>query len=196
MRRATYASKREQAFQYVRIAEFTEKGFLHYHLIIDRYVRWQTMATAWNRAINTVMGFAGGFVAHTRKEMEENPDIKKDMENYNGSVNFQSSKSQKYINLDGTISAKNAANYVVKYVVKAAQDFRAKFARLYMNEARRFKLYTKSARVCLFPPKESNGEWKFLCLNLPFERTATNIYTLVVSSQALSRKIAKNNGIP
>lgn len=196
MRRADYAHKREQGFQYVRIAEFTENGFLHYHILIDRYLRWQTVCTAWNRAINTVMGIKGLFTAHTRDEMKDNPIFQKDMENYNGSVNFQSSKSQKYINIDGTISAKNAANYVVKYVVKAAKDFREKFALLYANEARRFKLYTKSAQICLFPPSESNGEWKFIRMSLESDEFELNIYTLVVTSQITALKIAKNNGIP
>lgn len=193
LRRHPLASTYERGFQYIRVAEFTPKGFLHYHVLIDRFVRWEVCIESWVRAINSVMGIEGNYIAmsknthHTTEEREANKKL------YTGSVNFTTNRTCKQMRHDGTMSEKDAAAYVTKYVTKACSEFRTKYGELYQNQAKKFKVWTKSAQIAIFTHKESDGKWEFINLCV-FDRThALNLVTLELSSREDARRFAEKN---
>lgn len=72
---------------------------------------------------------------------------------YNGSVNAK-----------GIKTAKNAAYYVVKYVMKTANDFEGNLDKLFEYKRCKLKLYTKSSLMKLFFPYSSIDRWEFVIL--------------------------------
>jgi transposase-like protein len=192
-RRHPRATEFERACQYVKTVEFTQSGYIHYHVLIDRFVRWEIMVESWIRAINTVMGIEGTYHAmskntnHTEEEREANRKL------YTGSVNFKLKKHNPIIRIDGTVAPNKAAQYITKYVTKACGEFRKKFAELYEFQARKFKVWTKSAKIGIFTHKVKDGKWQFINLS-EFDRThVLNLVTLELSSQEYSKKLAVKN---
>lgn len=59
VRRHPALNKTLRNFQYIRVLEFTKKGFPHYHCFFDRYLPIQIMHSCWCSAINTVMKTSG-----------------------------------------------------------------------------------------------------------------------------------------
>ena len=131
VRRDKTLHKSLRNFQYVRLVEFTKRGYPHYHVLTDRYLPVQILHNHWNHAINVVCRNRG----------------------YNGSVNAK-----------GIRTAKNAAAYVVKYVLKTAQDFETNIGKYYEHRRGKLKLYTKSALMKLFYPSSSIDKWEFIIL--------------------------------
>lgn len=195
LRRHSKASPREKGMQYVKVAEFTKNGFLHYHILIDRYVRWEVCIEAWNQAIRTALKLEGKYIAmnknskHTPEQREANKKL------YSGSVNFTTNKTNSKIRIDGTMNSNDAAGYVTKYVTKACREFRKKYGELYQNQAKRFKVWTKSAQIAIFTHKEKSGKWEFINLKIYDKTHGLNLVTLELSSQIDSIALARKNGI-
>lgn len=131
VRRDKTLHKSLRNFQYVRLIEFTKRGYPHYHVLVDRYLPVQILANHWRHAINVVCRNSG----------------------YNGSVNAK-----------GIKTAKNAAAYVVKYVLKTANEFDINIGKYFEHKRCKLKLYTKSALMKLFFPSSSIDKWEFIIL--------------------------------
>jgi hypothetical protein len=195
LRRHPQATGYEKGVQYIKFAEFTKNGFIHYHVLVDRYIRWEIAVEAWNKAIHTVMKIPGEYKAMSKKTNHTPEEREENKKHYVGSVNFTSRKQNEIVNIDGTIHYKKAAGYITKYVVKACKEFRAKYGELYQNQARKFKIWTKSARIAIFTHKTTNGVWQFLNLSTFGEGAILNLVTLELSSQEDSRHLAKKNDL-
>lgn len=72
---------------------------------------------------------------------------------YNGSVNAKGIKTHK-----------NAASYVVKYVLKTATEFEGFLDKYFDYKRNKLKLYTKSSLMKLFHPYSTIDHWEFIIL--------------------------------
>lgn len=69
-----------------------------------------------------------------------------------------------HVNVKHICSKKNASRYVAKYVLKTAQEFDEKIGKLYGQDRKKLKLYTKSGGMKLFYESESIDPWIFVIL--------------------------------
>lgn len=63
LRRSKKLTKSQRRTQYVRVVEFTERGYLHYHVCFDAFLPILTIRAIWNDALATVFktyGSRGG----------------------------------------------------------------------------------------------------------------------------------------
>lgn len=60
VRRDKSLSKKQLNFQYVKIVEFTERGYLHYHVVIDNFLPIKVIRKIWDEALYSVFGYIGG----------------------------------------------------------------------------------------------------------------------------------------
>jgi len=60
VRRDKSLSKKQIDFQYVKIVEFTERGYIHYHVVIDSFLPIKIIRRLWDKALFDVFGFVGG----------------------------------------------------------------------------------------------------------------------------------------
>lgn len=60
VRRDKTLSERQRKFQYVKVTEFTERKFVHYHVVISVFLPILTLRKHWNNALFKVFGFVGG----------------------------------------------------------------------------------------------------------------------------------------
>jgi hypothetical protein len=141
------------------------------------------------------MKIEGKYIAMSKKT-NHTPDQR--IENaklYTGSVNFSSSKTSKAVRLDGSMNPASAASYITKYVIKACQEFRAKYGALYMNQARKFKVWTKSAQIAIFTHNPNSQNWEFINLRIFDRKFGLNLVTLELSSRMDSILLAQKNAL-
>lgn len=60
VRRSKKLTEKQKNFQYVRVVEFTQRGYLHYHVCIDTFLPILLIRTIWNNALFKVFGAVGG----------------------------------------------------------------------------------------------------------------------------------------
>lgn len=60
VRRDKSLSKSRRDFQYVKIVEFTERGYIHFHVVINTYLPIKTIRRHWNEALHLVFKWVGG----------------------------------------------------------------------------------------------------------------------------------------
>lgn len=54
MRRCSALSNLERQFKYVKVLEFTLRGYPHFHVMVDKYLPWIVVSGCWHSAINSV----------------------------------------------------------------------------------------------------------------------------------------------
>lgn len=92
-RRCKFVNQKQRDVKYFRVVELHESGYVHYHVIVTEWLKWERVQELWEWSL-----------AKTCKNSE------KKSQRY-GSVNVRSS-----------LNAKTAASYVAKYVMKAVKD--------------------------------------------------------------------------
>lgn len=60
VRRDKSLSKKQRKFQYVRVVEFTNRGYLHAHVCINTFLPILKIRNHWNTALYSVFGEIGG----------------------------------------------------------------------------------------------------------------------------------------
>lgn len=60
VRRDKTLSKKQRRFQYVRVVEFTERGYLHAHVCINTFLPILLIRKHWNTALYSIFGEVGG----------------------------------------------------------------------------------------------------------------------------------------
>ncbi|MBX9807972.1 MAG: hypothetical protein K2X95_09265 [Flavobacteriaceae bacterium] len=60
VRRDKSLSKKQRDFQYVKITEFTERNYVHYHVVINVFIPVLKLRAHWNNALYKVFKFVGG----------------------------------------------------------------------------------------------------------------------------------------
>lgn len=60
VRRDKSLSKKQRDFQYVKVTEFTERNFVHYHVVISVYMPILKLRYHWNNALYKIFGSTGG----------------------------------------------------------------------------------------------------------------------------------------
>lgn len=60
VRRDKSLSESRRSFQYVKIVEFTQRGYIHYHVVINTYLPIQKIRAHWNNALWQVFKWVGG----------------------------------------------------------------------------------------------------------------------------------------
>lgn len=121
IRRLPESAKYMREFKYVKVLEFTKKGFPHFHVLVDRFLCIRTFTKFWRRAVNQVFKKTG----------------------INGGINIRHS-----------LNARGASRYVAKYVLKSAIDI--------STMRKKYRLWSKSAGVTIFPIREKLETWVFL----------------------------------
>jgi hypothetical protein len=118
--------KRYKVARYVWRAEKQQNGNIHFHVLIDRFVPWQSLRDCWNRIVNK-LGYvdryreelkkwhASGF--KVRKELLKNWDYKSQLKAYrNGVANDWNSPNSTDIHSIRKII--NVKAYIAKYLTK------------------------------------------------------------------------------
>jgi len=59
LRRSKHLNKKQKNAQYVRVVEFTERGYLHYHVCFDTFLPILHLRALWNEALATVFKSVG-----------------------------------------------------------------------------------------------------------------------------------------
>lgn len=121
VRRLPDSARYMREFKYVKVLEFTKKGFPHFHVLVDRFLCIRTFTRLWRSAVNQVWKSTG----------------------INGGINIRHS-----------LNARGASRYVAKYVLKSAIDI--------STMRKKYRLWSKSAGVCLFPKVVNPETWVFL----------------------------------
>jgi hypothetical protein len=171
IRRNKLLTDSQRHFQYIKVVEFTKKGYIHFHVIQTHYLDWVVCYRAWNEAIAVVLGRS--------LVWSDNKIINCDQL---GAVNIK-----------GIANAKHATNYIVKYLVKSAKDVAEKSYTLMGVEVKRVRLWSKSERVSFFRKKEGCHGWRFTIVAREEINDLLNLYLLDISSPELSEKIIKSN---
>lgn len=120
IRRSKALNEETRRFKYVRVVEFHKSGYIHFHLLIDKFIPQSLVASIWQAALLTV---------HPA---------------YTDSTNG-------YVFVRAQMSAKIAAGYVVKYVVKSVEDGVCTIAR-----------WTKAKGTPIFARYRSDVKWLVL----------------------------------
>jgi uncharacterized Zn finger protein (UPF0148 family) len=59
LRRCTALSDKQRCVQFIKVIEFTNRGYPHYHVFILDFIPWQIAQGLWNNSINTVLSSTG-----------------------------------------------------------------------------------------------------------------------------------------
>ena len=100
LRRSTSLSNFQKNVDYVRVIEFTRKGYPHFHVFFTEYLPVQVIRGLWNNAINTVCNTKGN----------------------NGNIDVSYSGPGAKRGNHGNFTPESAAKYIAKYVLKSAQE--------------------------------------------------------------------------
>jgi hypothetical protein len=171
IRRNPFLSEKQKAFQYIKVCEFTKKGYIHFHVIQTEYIEWKHCYRAWNEAIS--------ILTNRNLVWSDNKIINGDQL---GAVN-----------IIGISNHKHASNYVVKYLVKSAIDLRNSSQKLVGLPNERIRLWSKSGRVAFFAKKHTVHAWRFCIMAREDLDALLNLYILDITSQDLAEKIDKTN---
>lgn len=173
IRRNPNLTKKQQNFQFIKIVEFTQRGFIHFHVIQTEYIDWFACYRAWNEALAVVL--ARNLV------WSDNKIINGDQL---GAVNIK-----------GIQNYKHAANYVVKYLVKSAKEITENTEKYIEIDRKRVRLWSKSEKISFFPKKQNVHGWRFTIMAKEDLDSLLNLYLLDVTSPELSEKIIKSNDL-
>ena len=100
LRRSTSLNDCQRNVDYVRVLEYTKRGYPHFHVFMSEYMPIQVIRGIWHNAINQVLGSKG----------------------VNGNVQVTYSGSATSKNDKGNYTPEKASKYVAKYVVKTAKE--------------------------------------------------------------------------
>lgn len=100
IRRSTSLSDYQRNVSYVKVIEYTKRGYPHYHVIFSEFLPIQVVSGSWNRAINTVL----------QHECEKS------------TVNISYSGPNASTSDRRGMSPELAAKYIAKYTLKAAAN--------------------------------------------------------------------------
>ncbi|MFA7295472.1 MAG: hypothetical protein WC042_02435 [Candidatus Paceibacterota bacterium] len=149
MRRNKSIKEQQRKFDYIKVFEAHESGFLHIHAFFSEYLPYKIVQQVWESICQEVMGIS----THCGQSF-----------------------------VKGLCYPAVAAKYVSKYVLKLAQSMHSSIRR-----------YSKSSRVCLFPKKESSGDWQFVNEKAFVTVTkSSEIFRKMVESGALLVPIMSN----
>ena len=59
IRRNFSLSVHQRKFDYVKVLEFTKRGYIHFHCFVSEFLPWAIVQGIWNESINTVMDRSG-----------------------------------------------------------------------------------------------------------------------------------------
>lgn len=162
LRRDKRLTKSRRRVQYVKIIEFTRRGYPHYHVLFTEYLPFAVVYDLWNKAINASMNLSGN----------------------SGGCNVKGIKS-------GYNQAHQCAAYVCKYVTKACKDFSYRTFLPVDLDRRRFKLYTRSSKLPLFKKKKSKDNWQFFQIGFETDLEVLNLNILELTSQNSEEKFLR-----
>jgi hypothetical protein len=108
-------------FKYIKVLELHKSGFIHYHVVFERFFPASAIRKMWHEAIKSFINTS------------ETP----------GNVHAKVLKH-----------ANQAANYLAKYVVKAAKEIK-------QTLRKKTRLYSKTNNVILFTKEASHDSWHF-----------------------------------
>lgn len=170
IRRNKSLTKYQRTFQYVKVAEFTQKGYIHFHVVINCFLSHKIVYTAWNEALATVMS-----------ETLIYDECGKLGENSLGGVNI--------IQIP---NSKTASNYLTKYLLKSSADVTQRTEQILGIARKRVRLYTKSNKVAFFPKKHGANAWLFINAGANSETESIYLNILAVTSPDLATKYIEN----
>lgn len=171
MRRNPNLTKSQQNFQYVKVTEFTKKGYIHFHVIQTQYIDWKFCYKTWNEAIAVVLG---RYLVWDGDKVADGDQL--------GAVNIK-----------GIATGKHATNYVVKYLVKSAKDLARNSEELTGLARQRVRLWSKSERISFFPTKIGVHGWRFSIMAKSDINDLLNLYILDITSPELGENLTKIN---
>jgi hypothetical protein len=133
LRRSPELQKRAQNLNYIRVNEMHKSGYTHLHVFIDVFLHYDLILSLWTVACNKAISVHG----------------------------IDYSDKLCHCNVKAIHNPKVCANYVVKYVLKAAEDDFKPFLRF----------YSKSQKVVFFAKKKpvdgsESSKCNFVLLNL------------------------------
>ena len=107
MRREKSLTATQRNFQYIKVLEFTQSGFVHFHVIISQFLPWSIVQYHWLNAINVTLSISGK----------------------NGHVNlkasqFEPKRAARYVAKYITKSAGALRKFVKKYYPSAITKFK------------------------------------------------------------------------
>lgn len=123
IRRSKIFTDNEKGVRYMKVVECHKSGYIHFHVLIDRFLNVNLIRPLWNRALQ-LCGFA-----------------------FDG-------RSLGAVNICLIPSAKAAAKYVVKYVLKAVKDVQN-----LINK------WSKSGNTPIYTHFEKGSSWILLNVN-------------------------------
>lgn len=170
IRRNKELTKFQRTFQYVKVAEFTQKGYIHFHVVINCYLPHAVVYKAWNDAISIVFDL---------------PLIY----DQNGKLNENSLGG---VNIIQIPNSKTASNYLTKYLLKASAEITQKSELILGIARKRIRLYTKSNKVAFFPKKHGANAWLFINAGAFSETEAIYLNILAITSPELATKYIKD----
>lgn len=151
-RRSKFLTDETKAVKYFRVVELHESGYVHYHVLVTGWMKWEFVQNLWNWSLAKTLGISSV-----------------NAERY-GSVNVRASHS-----------AKSAAGYVAKYVIKSIKD------RMRTN----MRKWSRSEKTALFdaPAARVEGEkWELHRV----DNLASEAYSLYLSEFRISTRENSN----
>lgn len=141
-RRCKMISEQQRKVGYVSVTEFHKSGFVHRHVLVTDFLPIETLRFLWRLSVSRALTEAKIWHAGYTSQ----------------------------VNVVGSLTAKNAARYVSKYVLKSAQT---------ANVIQLKKRWSRSSNERIFPEKNRSGEWAVVrftvCDNMLILRRAENL---------------------
>lgn len=152
-RRSKFIAEKQRKVKYFRVVEAHQSGYIHYHVLVTEWMKWEFVQNLWNWSLAKVL-----------------------------KVSLEPQKRLGSVNVKASHSAKSAAGYVAKYVIKAVKEG--------LNQ--RIRKWSRSEKTAIFdvPVKdESQGKWELHRV----ESLACAAYDLYLSEFRVSTQ--KNAGV-
>lgn len=161
----------QRKFQFIKVAEFTKAGFIHFHVVFNCYLDQRRVYYHWNNALSSVFEIP----------LKYNEDGKLG-NNSLGGVNFVK-----------RVNKQNLHKYLAKYLVKSCKDISEDSGELLGVERQRVRIYTKSYGIVFFPKKQGVNPWLFVRAGGEGKTEALFLELMAVTSPELLENWAKNN---
>lgn len=171
LRRDKSLSDFQRKFQFIKVAEFTKAGFIHFHVVFNCYLDQKRVYYWWNKALSEVFKIPLHF-----------DEFGKLNDNSLGGVNFKKE-----------VNKKNLHNYLAKYLVKSCGQITNDSENLLGVERQRTRIYTKSYGITFFPKKQGVNPWLFISAGGQSKTEALFLELLAVTSPELLQDWSKNN---
>lgn len=171
IRRDKSLTEYQRNFQYIKVCEFTKRGYIHWHCFFNCYFDMLYLWKKFNIIISRMLGITLRF-------------------DENGRLGEQSIMSVNYQQIP---NAKRASSYVAKYLIKSCQDLTQRMPQLIGGSRKSVKLWTKSGRIAFFPKKQTVHAWIFLRAGAESLTESIYLDILAITSRDLANKIGEDN---